>query len=344
MGIISATPPVLAPSMTMIVEGGELCCSDSMQVNDVIEHLLKSGARKIADNVGHKIILPSNGSLACKEPVPMERVAEFVGLVERELKDERRSIIALVTSSKLGRYGAALALGLQKEDFEGKERSLLLVSSKRRFQDDSGSCVRTMEHAFELSNDPQMHGRMGGLLGKDIWPLPGLAVSSNNGAYSRYQPIAELEDDQWMFIRPRPEHRPIGSGKEFGLVGGVRTHSIPEDPDEFTLGNVSPDEKAMVIKTRVPGDPFQALPSKVLQDINAAERPTVLVREYTQAEARPSADVAFYPWMIDGGRLFSGEAKVVLSHALFLAEQQKITNPEDVIAFIRSRFAQYDFR
>lgn len=293
-------------------------------------------------------VLQRNGDIS------MPRVAKFVAHVTHILRTSAADVLALVNRRKLGRYTSALALGLTPDDIgtgSRHKRSLIVAASKDslEFPDDP---LKAITDALDLFMHPMMQGRAGALLDDHVHPLPGLSVS-DAGAYSRFDTIASREEDgTWMFGEHRYEHLPRGTQTAaFDLERGIKTEHLvdADDPADYPLvvpQNITSGEPrtGLVYQTHTREDPFQELDPQLLQEIDSRGIPSVLVREVSTEVRPPSGAVGRFRTLVDGGRLFSGEAKVILAHAVAEAHKRGITDPDDVIAFIRLQFAAYPFQ
>lgn len=357
------------PTLVLLAEGGAIC-SDVVSGDEefsprpsVVQRLrsdvpgqVRQLFRRISARVSRK------GGLVLSHEVNMARVEDFAQQLQRAFEESRSSVIALVGSHKIPRYAAAAAMALSPEDLghngavitdepDSGKRSLILACANN--PDDAKN---TLSDAMELSGKSEMQGRAGVLFNDKLYALPGLERPSDptDVLKSRFNPIASKgERKNWYFSKMEQEHVPFGPGSEgFKLNRKVRTFVIDEsaaDSDEFTDAvwskSTGGELDGMVIKTSAWSSPLAQSQEEILKTLDRVGVPGITVgcRNGNGKQDVPLDAEDQYNNLLDGGLLFSGEAKLALARWLAEAKEGGIVEIADIVSYVRNCLDRHPF-
>ncbi len=346
------SPPALK-QLSIVVEGGEMCSLlDTPATIRTIEEMIRDLPLVVRSLISiHDIDMPERVLLP-GDHISMQRVARLRDRILQKLR-EGSNVLAIVGRAKIGRYSEALAMGIDPEEMgivKGQEqapkKSILLAATQGTLFDSNepnDALKRAMKMFIQSKKED---GRAGALLGERIYALPGLSVSKDDPRpQSRFPHIGSFDkaDRRWAFREGHPAPHPKGITGAFGLESGVKTSD-----EEFLSASDSGEgeiQTGAVIQTHVEGDPFMEVDGRTLQQLDSHDIPVVLVREWMKGLSGPPS-----PWeskfqrLVDGGAMMSGGAKVLLAHALNEAKARNLQSPDEVIQYVRKRFAEYPFR
>jgi len=354
----------------VVPEGGAICSKlgpeDAYVPDFDVIHRLVGRLPMQLHRLFRSMSFEAQRPLILSEEVDMQRMQEFGQHLQRAVASTHDRIIALVGSHKAPRYAAAASLaltqqdlgGLAEEDNSARGRSLILACSRFTVDHHPSDAVETFTDAFELSADPRMVGRAGVLFRKKLYALYGLQRPQDPIDFSsRFPPIATKgERGNWYFTDVQPYHMPCGEhARPFRLDTHVQTFVLEGAEDK--VGNVidmmhtrkmSGELHGIVLKTDGGRHPYAYHDQQRLEEINDVQLPCIAVgrRNGNGEERHVVCDEAEqrYPFIMNGGALQSGEAKLFLAKVLAEADasgaSQQLT---DCMAFIRHRLDRHPF-
>jgi hypothetical protein len=356
-----------ADDIIVLAEGGAIC-SESLGGQyhpscGVVRRLCEDALRgsRCASHV--QIVVPDDG-LVLSDDVTMDRLESFGQSLQAIFQQMRaRSVIVLAGSHKVPRYGTAATLALTPGDLgvdtggvvpHKSSGSLVIASTRYAANVDPAAAVDTMSNAIQLSKHRGMQGRAAALFGDKLYALPGLSRQEDHAVlHSRFDSRAHKGDrHNWYFSERMDYDVPIGDGSPFILDSGVRTFVFggesQHDPDGLINAMWSDvhskDVHGVVIKKAGNRHPLTSCDSDKLESIDRIGIPIIAVGDRNGETAKPRDVTGAYKNILDGSRLQSGEAKLLLSFWLKAAENAGLTQVVEVVDYVRQKLEAYPFR
>ncbi len=356
-----------ADDIVVLAEGGAMC-SDSLGGEyrpscEVVRKLCADALQGSRCTSNVQIIVPDDG-LVLSDDVTMDRIESFGQSLQAIFQQMRaKSVVVLAGSHKVPRYATAATLALTPADLgvdthgsvsRESSGSLVIASTRYAANVDNNAAVDTMRDALQLSKHIGMKGRAAALFDKKLYALPGLSRPEDpTTLQSRFRPRATKGDrTSWYFSERMQCDVPIGDGSPFLLDSGVRTFVFggesQHDPDGL-INAMWSDVRSkgvhgVVIKKAGNRHPLTSCDPDKLESIDRIGIPIIAVGDRNGETAKPRDVTGAYKNILDGSRLQSGEAKLLLAYWLKGAEAAGFRAVEDIVAFVRQKLEAYPFR